>query len=255
MAKRRRWYVDLFREVYPERWFEDEDALSATRTQAEVDFVERALELKPGSRVLDLCCGHGRHAIELARRGYQVTGVDLSTPALRRARQAAREAGLDIHWQRCDMREIGFQEEFDAAINMFTSFGFLESEDEDRRVLEGVAAALRPGGRFLIDFINRDWVIRFYQARDWLRAPDGSILLKERCWDPLTGRNHEEITLIAPDGSRRRYRLSMRMYGATELAAMLASVGLTVRRVWGDFDGLELALESRRVIVLAEKAG
>lgn len=255
MAKRKAWYTDFFREVYPERWFEDEDALSTTRTQAEVDFLERALELKPGSRVLDLCCGHGRHAIELARRGCEVTGVDLSAKALRLARRTTREAGLDIRWQRCDMREIAFQEEFDAAINMFTSFGYLKSEDEDRRVLDGVAAALRPGGRFLIDFINRDWVIRFYQVRDWRQAPDGSILLLERRWDPASGRNGEEITLIRPDGSRQRYQLSLRMYGATELAAMLASVGLTVRRVWGGFDGSDLTLNSLRVIVLAQKTG
>ncbi|MGB6837182.1 MAG: methyltransferase domain-containing protein [Dehalococcoidia bacterium] len=255
MARRRRWYVDLFRDVYPERWFEEEDALSAARTTAEVDFVEQSLELKPGSRVLDLCCGHGRHATELARRGYQVTGVDLSARALRRARRAAREAGADIHWQRCDMREIAFEEEFDAVINMFSSFGYLESDEEDRLVLERVRAALRPGGRFLVDFINRDWVIRRYQARDWRRAPDGSTLLLERRWDPPTGRNLEEITLIGPEGSRRRYRMQLRMYAATELAAMLASVGLTVRRIWGGFDGSELTLDSVRVIVLAEKAG
>lgn len=182
MAKRRGWYVDLFQDVYPERWFEEEDALSAARTQAEVDFIEQSLELKPASHVLDLCCGHGRHAIELARRGYQVTGVDLSARALRRARRAASEAGADIRWQRCDMRDVAFQGEFDGVINMFTSFGYLESEEEDRGVLERVRAALRPGGRFLIDFINRDWVIRRYQARDWRRAPDGSILLLERRW-------------------------------------------------------------------------
>jgi len=244
----------LFREVYPERWFEDEDALAAARSEAEVDFIERALELKPGSRVLDLCCGHGRHTVELARRGYEVTGVDLSARALRRARREAREAGVDIRWQRCDMREISFQEEFDAVINMFTSFGYLESEEEDRRVLERVQAALRPGGRFLLDFINRERIARVYQARDWRRAPDGSVLLLERRWDLPTGRNLEEITLIGPDGSRRRYRLLLRMYAVTELAAMLASVGLTVRRMWGDFDGSELTLESVRVIVLAEKA-
>ena len=255
MARRGRWYVDLFRDVYPERWFEDEDTLSAARTTAEVDFVERALDLKPGSRVLDLCCGHGRHAIELARRGYEVTGVDLSARALRRARRAARDAGVDVHWQRCDMREIAFHEEFDGVINMFTSFGYLESEEEDRRVLERVRDALRPGGRFLIDFINRDWLIRRYQARDWRRAPDGSILLLERRWDPGTGRNLEEVAVIGPDGSRRRYRLLLRMYATAELAAMLTSVGLTVRHVWGGFDGSDLTLESVRVIVLAEKAG
>lgn len=254
MARRGRWYVDLFREVYPERWFEEGDELWAARSKAEVDFVERVLELRPGSCVLDLCCGHGRHAIELARRGYQVTGVDLSARALRRARREAREEGLDVRWQRCDMREIDFQEEFDAVINMFTSFGYFDSEEEDRRVLECVGVALRPGGRFLIDFINRDRVIRFYQERDWRRAPDGSILLEERRWNALEGRNSAEITLIRPDGSRRRLRTVMRMYAATELAAMLASVGLTIRGVWGDFDGSELTLESVRVIVLAQKA-
>jgi hypothetical protein len=138
---------------------------------------------------------------------------------------------------------------------MFSSFGYLESDEEDRRVLERVEAALKPGGRFLIDFINRDWVVRFYQARDWRRAPDGSVLLLERRWDLASGHNAEEITVIEPEGSRRRHRLSMRMYGATELAAMLTSVGLTVGHLWGDFDGSDLTLDSRRVIVVAEKGG
>lgn len=255
MARRGRWYVDLFREVYPELWFAEEDALSAAQTQqAEVDFVERVLELKRGSRVLDLCCGHGRHALELARRGYQVTGVDLSARALGRARRSAREAGLNVRWQRCDMREIAFEDEFDAVINMFTSFGYLESEDEDRRVLERVRAALQPGGRFLIDFINRDWVLRFHQARDWRQAPDGSLLLLERRWDLPTGRNLEEISLIRPDGSRQRYHTSLRMYTATELGAMVDSAGLEVRQLWGGVDGSELGLHSQRVILLAQKA-
>jgi SAM-dependent methyltransferase len=254
MARRGRWYVDLFREVYPELWLAEEEALSAAQTRPEVDFVERVLELKPGSRVLDLCCGHGRHALEMARRGYQVTGVDLSARALGRARRSAREAGLNVRWQRCDMREIAFEGEFDAVINMFTSFGYLESEDEDRRVLERVRAALQPGGRSLIDFINRDWVLRFYQARDWRRAPDGSLLLLERRWHPPAGRNLEEFTLVRPDGSRRRYHASLRMYTATELVAMAASVGLEVRQLWGGVDGSELGLNSQRVIVLAQKA-
>ena len=137
------WYETFFDEGY---YFIYERRVSPDYTQREVDGVVSLLGLTPGARVLDLCCGHGRHSIELARRGFDVTGQDLSEIFLRRARHDSAEAGAKVRWVRSDMREIPFEAEFDVVVNLFTAFGYLESEAEDQRVFAQVRKALRPEG-------------------------------------------------------------------------------------------------------------
>ena len=125
-----------------------------TRTRQEVDGVLDILGLKPAASVLDLCCGQGRHAVELARRGYEVTGLDASGFLLREARKAARRRRVAVAWVRGDMREIPFRNRFDAVVNLFTSFGYFRTKAEDLAVLRGVRRALKPSGHLLIDTLN-----------------------------------------------------------------------------------------------------
>jgi SAM-dependent methyltransferase len=101
------------------------------------------------------------------------------------------------------MREIPFADHFDAVINMFTAFGYLESEAEDLKVLQAVAKALKPGGRFFMDMLNREWMIANQTETDWHEGPDGTILLEHREFDIAASRNHVTFTQIAPDGGRR----------------------------------------------------
>jgi 2-polyprenyl-3-methyl-5-hydroxy-6-metoxy-1,4-benzoquinol methylase len=146
------WYDGFFEE----EWL-DEIALHVRdeRTRKEIDFVLERLELAPGARVLDVGCGHGRHSLELARRGFDVTGVDLSPRSIAFAREAAERDGLSADFLERDAREIDFESEFDAAINLFTSvLGYFDEEAENQRVVDGVARALRTGGSFLVDTIN-----------------------------------------------------------------------------------------------------
>ena len=142
------WYEQIFDEIGEE--FEIIFAGQMPRTGAQVEFAIQALRLAPGARVLDIACGVGRHSIELARRGYQVTGLDLSPRLLQIAAQRAERAGVQINWVQADMRAIPFTQEFDAAFNIFSSWGYLESEQEDEKVLAAVASALKPGGAFLL---------------------------------------------------------------------------------------------------------
>src|SRR5438046_9654654 len=148
----RRLFGDNYLDVYGQQW-------SAEGAEHEASFVERALALKAGESLLDLCCGPGRHALLLAQRGLRVTALDLSQPYLDAAAAEAKRRGIEIETVRADMRAPGFDGRFDAVINMFSSFGYLESEAEDAKVLQGVAAALRPSGRPLFDLIKREWVI------------------------------------------------------------------------------------------------
>ena len=254
MTKRRsKWYVDFFREGFYHRSWAPVERLQ--RAEREVDFIVEALGLQAGASVLDLCCGEGRHAVELARRGYRMSGLDLSALHLRLARQAAKEASVGVRWHRADMRDIPWEGEFEAVINIFTSFGYLESDEEDFKVLMGVARALKPGGRFLLDTINREMLVRHWQTHDWREAADGTLVLEDRELDFLAGRQRNRVLNIHPDGTRREREIDLRMYTLKELADMLSRADLMVRRTWGGFDGREYGLDSRRMIVLSEKEG
>lgn len=249
------WYDGFFERDYFETWLGGrvDRMLTAERTEGEVDFIERALGLAPGSRVLDLCCGHGRHSLLLAGRGYDVTGVDFSERALGLARRRTRRAGLAVRWMKRDMRRITFREEFDAVINIFTAFGYFESDAANEGVLHRVAAALKPGGIFLIDTINRESLVRSYADSRSRHSEDGTVMLEESSLDLLGGRNRSEWIAFAPDGSRRQGRVDLRVYTLRELVGMLERAGLSFRQVWGAFDGRDYSLDSRRMIVLAVK--
>jgi len=242
------WYRRFFGERYLEALGKH---IEEARTREEVDFVEKVLGLESGSRVLDLCCGHGRHSIELAARGYSVVGLDFDAPSLERAREAAETRGVEVEFIQRDMRDISFKRQFDACINMFTAFGYLESEAEDLKVLQAVAEALKPGGKFLLDVINREWLMRNYQPRGWLENPEGGRLLEERGFDLLTSRNNVRWIYIKPDGSTWETHHSLRVYTLTELAQMLNGVGLSVEAVCGGFDEGPYTLDNRRLIILA----
>jgi len=247
-----RWYADP--RLHGDDYFLVFPPAVLEQTASQVEWLVSLLELAAGARVLDLACGWGRIALPLAQRGFRVTGLDLSEAFLARARQDAQGAGLDIDFRHGDMRQIPFVEEFDAVIMMWTAFAALESDEEDQKVLNAVAHALRPGGRFFIDQASRESIIRNYRGRDWWEREDGTLVLHEREFNLLESRNYVRMTIIEPDGSRRVYTHAIRLYTPRELAGMLERAGLRFRQVWGGFDGQDYSLDSRRMIVLAKKA-
>lgn len=136
------WYAELFGK---ESLRISESALTSDRTQHEVAQLIELLGLALGSVVLDLCCGHGRHAIALAERGYRITGLDLGAFFLKKAADDAAGAGAELELVHSDVRSIPFQEESDAIVNGFSSCGYLENAEEDQRVLDQVRKVLKPG--------------------------------------------------------------------------------------------------------------
>jgi SAM-dependent methyltransferase len=244
------WYREFFDDLYL-RVYQPLEAPEQVRR--EVDFIVKALDLPAGAKVLDLCCGQGRHSLELARRGFQVVGVDLSEALLYAARKRAESEGLSVTFLHCDMREIDFADEFDAVINMFTSFGYLESEAEDEKVLGKVAQALKSGGKFLLDVVNRDRLIRDFQAREWHAADEGWLVLEERTFDHLSGRMETRWGCVARDGVRYERLSSVRLYTASELRTMLERAGLKVTNLFGDYDGSPYSWDSQRLIVVSCK--
>ena len=247
------WYETFFGEDYLRIYA---PVLPPERTAREVEGIVRLLEqfgAPPGSALLDLACGHGRHAIPLAQRGYRVTGQDLSQVFLRRAEADARAAGVSVRWLHGDMRQIPFEAEFDGLINIFTAFGYLESEDEDLDVLRQVRKALRPGGLFLLETMHRDALVRGYQPHGITRHEDGLLVLEERAFDQLSGRNHVRVTLILPDGTRREHQHAARVYSATDLARLCASAGLEVAAHYGGLDSSALRLNSPRLVLACRR--
>ena len=251
------WYETFFDEHYLKKYAE---GLTLERAQKEVDFIKGALNLPQvapnatgGRRILDLCCGHGRHTIELAAAGYSMVGQDLSATFLDLAKDTAAARNLQIQFVHADMREIPFEGEFNAIINMFTAFGYFDDDTEDQKVLNAVARALKPGGKFLIDLINTPRIVRDFLAQSWEELPDGTVVLTQRDYNLLTGNNEELRAYIAPDGSKREVRLTCRMYFYPEFAKMLNRAGLTPIQVFGDYDSSEYTWDSSRMIVLAEK--
>ena len=251
------WYETFFDEHYLKEYAK---GLTLERTQKEVDFIKSTLNLPQvapnatgGARILDLCCGHGRHTVELAAAGYSMVGQDLSATFLDLAKGTAAARNLQIQFIHTDMREIPFEGEFDAIINMFTAFGYFDDDTEDQKVLNAVARALKSGGKFLIDLINAPRIVRDFLAQSWEELPDGTVVLTQRDYKLLTGNNEEFRAYITPDGSKREVRLTCRMYFYPELAKMLNHADLTPIQVLGDYDGSEYTWDSRRMIVLAEK--
>lgn len=248
-------------EVDP-RWYEtffDRDWLTmavdhdAELTRAEVGFLVENLHLERGARVLDLACGHGRHAIELAAIGFEVTGVDISEPSLAVARERAARRDVAVDLVRLDMRDLDADCRFSAAYNFSSAFGYYPSDEEDLAVLEGVARALVPGGRFLIDVMNGLWLVRNFEPRARRELKDGTLVTEERTFDAVTGRSSATWTLRRADGTRSEMRHSMRIYTCPELYRMLAHVGLEPDGAWGGVDGSEHGVEGRRLIVRGRK--
>ena len=230
--------------------------LPAERTAAEVNGVVGLLGLTPGARLLDLCCGHGRHAVPLAQLGYRVTGLDLSRTLLARAAAASWEQGQRVGLVEADMRRLPFADgSFDAVLNLFNAFGYLEDEAQDELVLAEVARVLVPGGRFLQELANREALVRGWHDSEVASHDDGLLVLQERALDLRTSRDLVRYTLVDTDGRRATREASIRLYTLTELEAMLGRAGLALLAVYGDLDGGPLELDSSFVVTLSGRAG
>jgi SAM-dependent methyltransferase len=249
----RPWYVDFFDGDYLRIFL---PVLPDERTAAEVNAVVERLGLAPGARLLDLCCGHGRHAVPLTQLGYQVTGLDLSRPLLKRAAALAAAGGERVGLVRADMRRLPFADAcFDAVLNLFNAFGYLEDDAQDELALAEVARVLRPGGRFLQELANREALVRGWHDSDVTRTGDGLVVLQERTLNLRSGRERVRYTLLEPDGRRRTTEHAIRLYALTELEAMLGRAGLELLAVHGDLDGGPLELDSSFVVTLSGRAG
>jgi SAM-dependent methyltransferase len=241
------WWQKYFDEHYLKVYKELEK-----ETSREVESILRMLDLKPKAKILDLCCGYGRHSIEFAQRGLKVTGYDLSDFFIGKAKKDSLDLGLEIEFVRGDMRKLPFDKEFDAVVNIFTSFGFFDKESDDFKVTKGVSRALKKGGLFLLDLKNREHLIRNFQRRRW-RQQEDFILLEDNFFDLFTSRWETTRTLLFENGRKKENSFSLRMYTFTEILNLLRRSGFILESVYGDFDFREYSLDSPRMILISRK--
>jgi len=250
MATDPRWYDGFFEG----EWLDLVAPTQDERAGDQVDLIVERLGLAPGARVLDVPCGWGRHTLELARRGFRVTGVDLSPASLERARVAAGGEGLEVELVELDMRELPWEAEFEAVLNLWSSFGYFETDAENERALAAMARALVPGGALLLDTINPPGLFRAFRAQTWQEVSGGALMLEERRYVLETGRIETTWTFVRPDGERSELRFSLRQYTVAELAAMFTRVGLVLEATLGGWDGSELTLDSFRALLVGRRA-
>ena len=226
---------------------------SEIETEEEVDFIRDVLELQPGNVVLDLCCGNGRHGQCLAKQNVTVIGLDSSRFLLDEARKNMLSTEYGIHFIEGDMRRIPLKPTCDAVINLFTSFGFFD-EEENRQVLSEVAAVLKPGGKFLLDYWNPHTVIQLDGTRNWWWISDAVLALAEVEYRPESGQLSDYRTVIElTTGDVRKTVNRLRFYFPTELKSILDGVGLEVCATYGDFDYSPFLIDARRMITVAER--
>jgi SAM-dependent methyltransferase len=195
--------------------------------------------------LLDVPCGFGRHSIPLARAGYRVTGVDRSQVLIDEAARRSPEPQL----VQADYRELPFPDDgFDAALNLFSSLGYL-GDEEDTRALTEIRRVLRPGGRLVIETNHRDALVERWRDTDWHLVGEGRLLLDQRTFDPAAGIAQSTQTLIESNGQRESRTWSLRVYTATELVGMLNRAGFESARCYGDLEGGPFGTGTRLVIV------
>jgi SAM-dependent methyltransferase len=232
----------VFNEFYLRAYAADGDEAQA---QEQALAAARLSGCPDGGDVLDVPCGFGRHSLPLARAGYRVTGVDRSQVLLD---EAARRGG-GPEYVRADYRDLPLPDaSFHAALNLFTSLGYL-GDDEDTRVLTEILRVLRPDGRLVIETQHRDWVVRNFQEHRWQRVGEGRLLLEQGAFDPASGVAQTTQTLIDGSGERESRTWALRAYSATELVAMVRRAGFESARCFGDLDGGPFTTDTRLVVV------
>lgn len=246
------------------QWYEKESfwkdlyfyLFPAARFEAACDEVSKVIQLARfgGKTVLDLCCGPGRHSVELAKKGYKVTGVDRSPYLLDRARTYAEREDVSVQWIEEDMREFICEECFDMVINLFTSFGYFESKNDDKRVIHNIYKNLKPGGKFVIELTGKEILARLFQETSSARFEEEGITFFERHkiidgWSRICN----EWIIMRDDGSVTKFELEHTIYSGQELKYLMEDAGFKHVQVYGSLDGDDYDQRSMRLILIGEK--
>jgi SAM-dependent methyltransferase len=238
---------DFWREFYP--FMFPPERFSAAKE--EVSRIVNLTQCNAGS-VLDLCCGPGRHAVEFAGSGFQVTGVDRSPFLLERARELASQSGLSLEWIKKDMRNFVRPAAFDLACNLFTSFGYFKEERDNLKVLRNVHESLKENGVLVIEVVGKERLARTWQNTISSELADGSLIVQRPQLRDDWTRVYSDWLLVK-DGRTRSYSFEHTIYSGRELKDCLLSCGFGQVKLFGDLQGSPYNLDAMRLVAVARK--
>jgi SAM-dependent methyltransferase len=241
------WFADedFWRDLYPAMFPPERFAAADQQVSHILDLIRFQ-----GRTILDLCCGPGRHSVSFAQHGFKVTGVDLSEFLLERARERAREFGVEVEWIREDMRQFERPKAFDLACSLFTSFGYFQDEQDDLKVLRNVRACLVPGGVFVIETLGKERLARAWQSALCDKLQDGSLVLQRPQVRADWTRVRNEWVLIK-DNHSKSFHFEHSIYSGRELKDRLLQAGFGQVNLYGDLEGKPYGLDAIRLVAVA----
>jgi SAM-dependent methyltransferase len=222
-----------------------------TNTKVEVENLVSLLKIQQNDRILDLCCGPGRHSLEMARLGFEVVGVDRTASFIEKAKQKAEDDRLGVEFSVGDMREYCQPDSFNIVMNLFGSFGYFEDPDDDRQVVENMYTSLCSGGRFLIETMGKEIAAGEFRERDWSQEGDTLVLAERKPhqnWSRIQTR-----WIVISDNQRVEHTVSVRSYSAVELSSLLSDCGFVDVQVYGDLQGIDYDQGAKRLVVIGTK--
>jgi SAM-dependent methyltransferase len=244
-------------------WYENEDfwrhlyscMFSAERFSASKEEVSQILALAQcnGGSLLDLCCGPGRHALEFAQRGFQVTGVDKSEFLLGQARERASQANISVEWIQQDMRLFHRAAAFDLVCNLYTSFGYFEDERDNFQVLQNIYENLKESGVFIIEVVGKERLARTWQDSICTELADGSLLVQRPQLRDDWCRVSSDWILVK-DGRARNFTFEHSIYSGRELKDLLSQAGFKNVQLFGSLQGSPYDLNAARLVAVARKS-
>ena len=249
MAENPEWHEDeQFWEAFRDFMFPPEIIEQAPE---QIDQLLSLLDLESGGRVLDIPCGVGRHAVELANRGFRVTAVDATPRYLETARERSRDADVEVEFIHEDMREFRREESFDTIFNLYTSFGYFEARNDDKRTARNFYESLKPDGTLALSLVGKETLAGQFEKRTW-DEQDGAYILEEHTiedsWNWIENR-----WMIVEEGDMREFTVSHRLYSAFELSELLEGVGFEEVAIYGDFEGGDYDENAEKLVIVARK--
>lgn len=252
----KQWYELLF-ENYARRY--DKECF-VQGTVGECDFIEKEINHDKSLKIIDIGCGTGRHAIELAKKGYKVTGVDLSESQLNRAQQKAKREKVEIDFQKHDARNLSFKNEFDLVIMLCEgAFPLMETDEMNFEILKGATRALKEKGKFIFTTLNGLFPL-YHSTKEFLESEskEGSAIYKDNKFDLMTFRDHN-ITVFEDDsGNKKELRCNERYYAPCEITWLLKTLGYNKIDIYGAKLGAfsrndQLTIDDFEMLVIADK--
>lgn len=244
-------------------WFESEDFWTNygpiifddahwKEAPAVADFVIELADLKPGSKVLDCGCGVGRISVELAAAGMQVTGIDIIQNELDCAKQSAEDEGVELELIKADLRTFTTPKKYDCSINLYTSFGYCDTVEEDMEILKNMTAPVKEGGTFILECVSRETAIINFTEGEWFERAGWTVLTEFEpvgAWEGL----RSKWILLGKDGTRIEHEFIQRLYTAVDLKNELLKLGFKTVEVCSDFDHSPYDQNSRIMVLIAKK--